>query len=88
MFDVPAEAPWKAAMIDSLVNLLFGCRHRRMSLPMSPRSEPGAPAGDAFTVCLDCGKRIAYDLKRMRVKAVEDPADGPPNPVSRNRRSS
>ena len=48
---------------------------------MSPRSEPGAPAGEAFTVCLDCGKRIAYDLDKMRVKPAGGSAGGPADPL-------
>jgi len=68
-------------MFDSLMNLLFRCRHWRRSLPMSPRSEPGAPAGEAFTVCLDCGKRIAYDLDKMRAKPAGRSARGPADPL-------
>jgi len=68
-------------MIDSLLNLLFRCRHRRLSRPMSPRSEPGGTVGDAYAVCLECGKRFAYDLKEMRFKPVGDTVAGTTEPL-------
>ena len=54
-------------MIDSLYNLFFGCRHRRRSFPLRPVTKRGAPQGDMYVVCLDCGKRFHYDWERMRV---------------------
>lgn len=57
-------------MINWLINLLFRCRHRRLSRPMSPRSQPGDAAGEGFVVCLECGKRFAFDAKQMRFKPI------------------
>src|SRR2546428_10460094 len=54
-------------MIDSIYNILFRCRHRRTTFPLSPVSRPGAPQGDKYVVCLDCGKRLPYDWERMRI---------------------
>jgi hypothetical protein len=52
-------------MIDSIYNLLFHCRHKRTSFPLSLTSESGA--GDMYVVCLTCGKQFHYDWKRMRI---------------------
>jgi hypothetical protein len=54
-------------MIDTVLNLLFRCPHRRLTRPVSPVSKVGVPHGDAYVVCLDCGKQFAYDTKEMRI---------------------
>jgi hypothetical protein len=52
-------------MFGWLLNLLFGCRHRKTSFPMTP-VDPVEAGHGAFVVCLDCGKRFSYDWDRMR----------------------
>jgi hypothetical protein len=32
-------------MIDTVFNLLFGCRHRRITRPITPAHKPGDPRG-------------------------------------------
>jgi hypothetical protein len=60
-------------MIDSVLNLLFRCSHKRMTRPITPVSKAGVPHGDTYVVCLDCGKQFHYDLQKMRVdKAVKN----------------
>jgi hypothetical protein len=54
-------------MIDSLLNLVFRCAHRRLTRPVTPVSTDGKPHGDTYVVCLDCGKQFSYDLKEMRI---------------------
>ena len=54
-------------MIDSLLNLLFRCPHRRLTRPVTPVSKEGHPHGDTYVVCLDCGKQFEYDAKEMRI---------------------
>ncbi len=54
-------------MIDSILNLLFRCPHRRLTRPVTPVSKDGKPHGDTYVVCLDCGKQFSYDLKEMRI---------------------
>jgi hypothetical protein len=54
-------------MIDSVVNLLFRCPHKRLTRPVTPVSKEGNPHGDTYVVCLDCGKQFSYDLKEMRI---------------------
>jgi hypothetical protein len=51
----------------AMLNLLFGCRHRPITRPMTPFHKPGTPAGQTYVVCLECGKRFQYDLVNMRV---------------------
>ncbi len=59
-------------MIDSLVNLVFRCPHRRLTRPITPVHKPGMPAGETYVVCLDCGKQFHYDWETMRIgKPVE-----------------
>jgi hypothetical protein len=59
-------------MIDSLVNLVFRCPHRRLTRPLTPVSKPGVPGGETYVVCLDCGKQFSYDWQAMRIgKPVE-----------------
>lgn len=60
-------------MFDLLLHL-FSCRHKRTTRPTTPVSKPGEPAGATYVVCLDCGKRIAYDWNEMRMgKAIPQP---------------
>jgi hypothetical protein len=61
------EQPEVLYVIDSILNLLFRCRHRRLSRPISLSVKAGKPRGDAYVVCLDCGKQFGYDLERMRL---------------------
>lgn len=59
--------------IESLLNLLFGCPHRRTTFPMTPTGKSAAPVasgmvrGETYVVCLDCGKELAYNWDEMRV---------------------
>ncbi len=54
-------------MIDTISNLLFRCSHQRLTRPITPMSRPGAPGGETYVVCLDCGKQFTYDWKQMRI---------------------
>ena len=54
-------------MIDSVLNLLLRCPHKRITRPITPVSKGGVPHGDTYVVCLDCGKQFAYDLTKMRI---------------------
>lgn len=59
-------------MIDKIWNLLFRCRHRRLSRPVSPVTKAGQTPSRTYVVCLDCGKQFDYDVKQMRLgKAIE-----------------
>lgn len=54
-------------MIDAMFNLFFGCRHRRLTRPITPVHKPTMPAGDTYVVCLECGKQFRYDAQNMRL---------------------
>jgi DNA-directed RNA polymerase subunit RPC12/RpoP len=70
-------------MIDTVLNLLFRCSHRRLTRPVAPITKAGQPHSQSYVVCLDCGKQFEYDLKEMRIgKAIDHSHDGgvvPPN---------
>ena len=76
-------------MIDSLLNILFRCPHRRLTRPVAPITKAGQPHSQSYVVCLDCGKQFEYDLNQMRIgKAIDRSIDGgvvPPDmPKPRN----
>src|ERR1019366_6643016 len=54
-------------MIDSVLNLIFCCSHKRLTRPVTPIDKDGKPHGDTYVVCLACGKQFSYDLKEMRI---------------------
>jgi hypothetical protein len=58
---------WGFQVIDTLLNVLFRCAHRRLTSPLTPVSKKGVPHGGTYVVCLDCGKQFDYDLKEMRI---------------------
>ena len=54
-----------------LIDVLFGCRHSRYSLPVTIRGSARRPQAGALTgtyvACLDCGREFPYDWQDMRV---------------------
>jgi len=58
---------WRFQVIDTVLNLLFRCAHRRLTSPLTPVSKKGVPHGGTYVVCLNCGKQFGYDLKEMRI---------------------
>ncbi len=62
-----------------LLDVLFGCTHRRYTFPITQRagqrrSEAAALTG-TYVVCLDCGREFAYDWRQMKiVSPAETPA--------------
>jgi len=59
-------------MIQSLLNVFFGCSHQRTTFPLTPgrksnKTAPSATRIGTYVVCLDCGKEFAYDWASMRV---------------------
>jgi hypothetical protein len=54
-----------------ILDILFGCWHKRLSFPIS--SKPGERRAAAacktgtYVVCLECGKEFAYDWQTMRL---------------------
>jgi hypothetical protein len=50
-------------MLQSILNTVLGCGHRRTTFPLTP-VRGGART---YIVCLDCGREFAYDWANMRV---------------------
>jgi hypothetical protein len=61
-------------MIDSVLNLLFRCSHRRLTRPLAPITKAGQPQSQSYVVCLDCGKQFEYDAVAMRMGKAIDPS--------------
>jgi hypothetical protein len=64
-------------MINAFLNILFPCRHRNLSRPVGSTTKRGEPPSQAYVVCLDCGKRFAYDFKDMKMGRVIESAPVP-----------
>ncbi len=62
----------------SLLDVLFGCWHKRYSFPITARPgkrrSPAAALTGTYVVCLDCGREFAYDWAAMKV-INSDPED-------------
>jgi hypothetical protein len=56
-------------MIDAILNVLYGCRHRRITRPITPVHKPGSQPGVTYVACLECGKQFHYDATNMRLGA-------------------
>lgn len=54
-------------MIDTVLNLIFRCSHRRLTRPVAPITKAGQPHSQSYVVCLDCGKQFEYDVREMRI---------------------
>ncbi len=54
-------------MLDNIMNLLFGCRHRQITRPITAVHRPNTEAGETYVACLECGRRFHYDVNEMRI---------------------
>jgi hypothetical protein len=61
-------------MIRAVVDLLFACRHRQITRPMTPVYKGSSKPGSTYVACLDCGQQFHYDLATMRMGKVIRPA--------------
>jgi hypothetical protein len=52
-------------MIAALMRGLFGCRHKKLTRPITPAHKPGTKAGNSYVACLDCGSQFHYDTQNM-----------------------
>ena len=59
-------------MLNSLIDTLFGCSHKRTTFPLTPgkmragRRPSGSRVG-TYVVYLDCGREFAYNWEAMQV---------------------
>jgi hypothetical protein len=63
-------------LIDYIVNLLFRCRHRQLTRPVTPVRRGNFGPVETYVACLDCGRQFRYDTREMRV--------GDPLPLATN----
>lgn len=54
-------------MVGTLLNFLFGCRHRRLTRPITPVQKFGVRRSTAYVACLECGKQFHYDVVNMQL---------------------
>jgi len=52
-------------MLNFLLDVFFGCRHRDTSFPLTPAR--GAARKGMYVTCLDCGKEFHYNWAEMRI---------------------
>jgi hypothetical protein len=53
-------------MIQTILNLFFGCRHPDLSRVFKGRDVPFKKM-ESYVVCLTCGSAFAYDWKTMKI---------------------
>lgn len=66
----------------------FGCGHRRLSFPLTPKAKAGRPAPGTYVTCLECGREFEYDWSAMRIGGPVVARDGSrvyrsPRPLTR-----
>src|ERR1700691_4486971 len=57
-------------MINSLIDTIFGCSHKRTTFPLTPSRKSKASEGarsNTYVVCLNCGKEFDYNWEEMRI---------------------
>ena len=54
-----------------LLDVLFGCRHKELSFPITARGvrrrTRAASMTGTYVVCLECGHEFSYDWNEMKV---------------------
>jgi hypothetical protein len=55
-------------MIKTMIDMLFGCRHKRLTRPITPVNKAKQTAM-TYVACLDCGRQFNYDASKMRMGA-------------------
>jgi hypothetical protein len=62
-----------------LLDVVFGCSHKRCSFPITVRGKlrrsPAASVTGTYVVCLDCGHEFPYDWNEMKLVEAQ-PANG------------
>jgi hypothetical protein len=60
-------------MIGKILDAVFGCRHEHYSFPITVRHSsikvevPAAAVTGTYVACLDCGRELPYDWRKMKV---------------------
>jgi len=71
----------------SLFDLVFGCRHKRYSFPITVRrkvrrSTAAASVTGTYIVCLDCDREFPYDWSQMKMLASRRHTAGAAQPAT------
>lgn len=53
-------------MIKTMIDMLFGCRHKRLTRPITPVNKAKQTAM-TYVACLDCGRQFNYDVGKMQM---------------------
>jgi hypothetical protein len=65
-------------VLDSVINSLFSCGHKRITFPQTPTRETLTLTGQrygTYVACLDCGREFQYDWSQMTIgETVRVPA--------------
>lgn len=52
------------ACLAAVIERLFGCPHRKTTIPITKRA---GLTSETYVVCLECGRRFEYDWAKMRI---------------------
>ena len=66
-------------MIGKVLDMLFGCHHRRITRPITPVHKHNSQSTGTYVACLECGKQFYYDTGKMRVGAQIPMSPSPPS---------
>ena len=71
----------------SLLDMVFGCWHKRCSFPITVRGElrrttVAASVTGTYVVCLDCGREFPYDWSQMKMLAPKPRNDWAVKPAT------
>ena len=70
-------------MLGKVIDAIFGCRHGHYSFPITVRHSsiktevPAAALTGTYVACLDCGKELAYDWRKMKVITSQSELNAP-----------
>ncbi len=67
-------------MLNAILNLLIGCRHRKLTRPITPVHNRTSTPADTYVVCLDCGQHFKYDVREMRMGEAVPKSAARPDP--------
>jgi hypothetical protein len=68
-----------------LLDMVFGCSHKRCSFPITVRGKlrrsPAASVTGTYVVCLDCGQEFPYDWNQMKLMDAQKAPVAETNPA-------
>ena len=62
-------------MLNSVLEAVLRCSHRRTTFPMTPKAE--ADRQVTYVTCLDCGQKFGYDWNQMHMLGPIESAGRP-----------